>query len=709
MPNINYPCYSLCDVLVKHCSTCSSEKCIECISGYIINDDGTYCIVKPFDIPDNDNCTLSPHYDYNKTIYEIDPWDFVDYYWNNIPYTRVVDHYFGNNYTVTVFIHPECTNFLLESGYFKINSTELQNLMIKEAHIEGMKILFCVYITYNYKSYFQFHNIESYPLNPYNFSSAMFSTEYIIVNNFSNSLNDILGPVVLDLVASEKIEILDRDSDVYNNICKNITFFGIDMPLKKRLNYLYFHKYSEPLLCFSENCTIEENDYNNLTTTCKCRLGNLYKDILKGEKFEFIPYEEITNSNDFIDSLSIIKCSIKGFNIKNIKTNIGFFLCVFAIAIQIALFIYYSLCSKPIKNINKNINLSSPPKKSLLTLMSDWERNTKDFKDNLENEIYVQPRDDAEDQLLEEEKSYSNDGNFFDTSSLSIDTNVGGAIKNISTGNKMNLKEKANQKRVLILLNNKKSNNEDMISDNDIIPMGDDKKKEENLDFGRIYWYVLSLKQHIINYFSFISCCKMTESFIPISIRLIRSIFMIILTFVINILCFNQSYYETKFEHFNDKYQFIYTQRNEINIPTSEKIIYAIGKGFGKAMISFLILLVVQLIIGILFFSIRKKVIKAKKKKSHEAIKDLTSQVKIKYLVFFIINLVLMIIFFFTISGFCGAYGGGNVDYFTASIISLIFLEIFPFLWSAVIALLRYLGVKKNNSYCFKISEFFMF
>ena len=87
-------------------------------------------------------------------------------------------------------------------------------------------------------------------------------------------------------------------------------------------------------------------------------------------------------------------------------------------------------------------------------------------------------------------------------------------------------------------------------------------KKEENLDFGRIYWYVLSLKQHIINYFSFISCCKMTESFIPASIRLISSIFMIILNFVINILCFNQSYYETKFGHFNDKYQFIYTQRN---------------------------------------------------------------------------------------------------------------------------------------------------
>ena len=71
--------------------------------------------------------------------------------------------------------------------------------------------------------------------------------------------------------------------------------------------------------------------------------------------------------------------------------------------------------------------------------------------------------------------------------------------------------------------------------------------------------------------------------------------------------------------------------------------------------------------------------------------------------------MTLMIIFLFSLTGFCGAYGGGFVDYFVASIISLIFLEIFPFLWSIVIALFIYFGYKNNNKWLKKISHFFMF
>ena len=708
--NINYPCYNPCDTLVRHCLTCDSEKCIECDKQFIVNDNGDKCLVKPFDIPDNDNCSLN-FLETNKTIFEIDPWDLADNYWLNIPYTKIIDHYVGGNYTSTVFLHPECTEGLLSHGYYKINSTDLQNLLIKGAKIEGMKLLFSVYTKYNYKSNLKFYNIELNHINPYNYCLSCLETDYFLINNFSEPLKDILGPVVQNLISAEKIGIFDKDSDMYNDICQNVTFFGIDMPLKKRLHYLYFHKYLEQILCNSENCTIEENNYDDLTTTCKCRIGNFFEDIFKGDKFQFIPYEEETKSNDFIDSLSIIKCTINGFKSKNIISNIGFFICVVAIAGQVGLYIYYSLCNKPIKNINKNIN-SNPPKKTALVIMTDWEKNVKDYKDGIENEIYVQPRDDAEDQLLEEEKSYDNEGNFFDTSSLSIDTNVGGVIKNISTGNKMNIKEKANQRKVLILLNNKNKNNneEDLISDNDIGPLSaDEKKRGEHLDFGRIYWYVLSLKQHIINYFSTIDCCKMTESYIPIAIRLIRSIFMIILSFVINALCFNQSYYDTKFEHFNERYKFIFAEKDDIDVPVSQRIIYAISNGFGKAMLTLLILLIVQLILGVTVFSVRNKVIKAKRKKSREEINNLISKVKLKYLIFFIVNLALMIIFLFTLAGFCGAYGGGFVDYFTASIITLIFFEIFPFIWSIAIALFRYFGIKKNKPWCIKISEFFMF
>ena len=719
IPKLNFPCYKICDSLVKNCLKCNQTTCQECTKRYIVNNNGTFCFVKPFDVPDDDKC-LVKYIPYNKSIYEIDPWDFADYYWDNIPYISIVDHYIGENYTITVFTSSECTEDLLNEGYYKIDSKELQDKMIIEAGIEGMKIIFSVFINYNHKNHFSYYDLETKYLNPNKYCHSCLEIDYNITNKFYNPLKDALGLVAANLITSEKIEFVDRDSDIYNDICKNVTFFGIDLPLKQRLKYLYLHNYTEQILCNSENCTLEEYDYENITTKCKCKIGNEFKDILKGENFQFIPYEGQPTelNNDFIDSLEIIKCALNGFKSKNIKSNIGFFISIIAIASQIALFIYYCLFSKSIVNINKNINvnISNPPKSkknNSIMIISDWERIIRDNnKINDENEVYVQSRDDAEDQLLEEEKSYSKDGDIFDASSLSIDTNVGGAIRNISTGNKKNIKEKADNKRVLILLSNKgknKSKNlqEDLISDSDIIPL-EDNKKVEIKNFFKIYWYVLSLKQHIINYFSNINCCKITESYIPISIRLIRSIFIIILTFVLNILWLNQTYYENKFEYFNNEYKFIYTQI-ENKVPTGKRFSYAFSNTFVKGLISFAILLLVQFLIGFIFFSVRNNVIKAKKKNNDDEIEDVVSCTLKKYLLFFIINMTLMIIFLFSLTGFCGAYGGGFVDYFVASIISLILLEIFPFLWSIVIALFIYFGYKKNNKWLKKISHFFMF
>jgi hypothetical protein len=300
-----------------------------------------------------------------------------------------------------------------------------------------------------------------------------------------------------------------------------------------------------------------------------------------------------------------------------------------------------------------------------------------------------------------------------DLSGLSIETNFGGAIKNISTGNKLD--EKADQKRVLILLSNRgknKSKNlaEDMKSDSDIIPqIQDENNPDNNISYGKIYWHVLSLKQHIINFFSFIDCCKITESYIPLSIRLIRSLFMIILSLVINILFLNQTYYDNKFDYFNKEYIIINSETDDINIPSGKRITYAVKNTFGKAVISFIILLAVQFIFGIVFFSVRKSIIKAKMKKSHKVIQEIIAKSKKKNIAFYIIVMVCMILFFFTISGFIGIYGGGVVDYLTAGIISLILLEIFPFIWSLIIALFTYLGMKNNNKCCYKFSGFFMF
>ena len=718
----DFSCYITCDNLLDNCLTCDGSKCTNCTSRYIINDAGNFCLVRPFIVPDDDKCTFNASTPIDETIFEIDPWDFNDKYWeNNIPYISVVDHYIGNNFTVTVFINSECTEALLPAGYFKINVSELQQTMIEESHTEGMKLLFSVYINYNHKGHLLFYNISSWYLDPYKLCNSCLDVDYYLTNNKLNvTLNDTFGMAIMYLIYYENVDIIDKDFDIYNDICKNVTLCGIDIPLKRRLHYLYLHSYRDVMLCYSDNCTVDEYHYENSIVVCKCRMGNKLEDVIYSEKFEYKPYddkEELKNSNEFIDSLSTIKCTINGFNSKNFKSNIGLFICIAFIVIQIGLSIFYFLKSKPIVNANRPINMSNPPKKKeniFLKFITDWTKPIHNGKIGDEEEIFVQPRDEAEDQLLEEERSFAGE-NILDISGLSIDTNVGGAIKGVSTGNK--IREKVDQKKVLILLSNKgkkksKTYVEDMKSDSDIIPQPEDQDENNivgTLSYGKIYWQVLSLKQHIINFFSPILCFKITESFIPLPIRLIRSLFMIILSFILNILFLNQEYYDSKFSYFDKEYTIINSETGDIFIPNGKKIAYAVKHTFVKALISLVILLVVQFLFGIIFFSVRKSLIKARAKKSHKAIQEISAIAKVKNIVFFVLVMVCMILFFFTLSGFIAIYGGGVVDYLTAGIISLILLEIIPFLWSLIIALFKYFGIKNNNKCLFKISQFFMF
>ena len=78
---------------------------------------------------------------------------------------------------------------------------------------------------------------------------------------------------------------------------------------------------------------------------------------------------------------------------------------------------------------------------------------------------------------------------------------------------------------------------------------------------------------------------------------------MIILSLVLNIIFLNQTYYDNKFDYFNKEYIIINSETDDINIPLGKRITYAIKNTFGKAVICFAILLAVQFIFGIIFFS----------------------------------------------------------------------------------------------------------
>ena len=283
-PDIDYSCYGKCNNFIENCVKCNNNTyCIECKENYIVSDNGNECIFFPFDIPTNDSCSVNINKSY-LNIYKIEPLKFTDYYWKNIPYVKIVEHYIGNNYTITVFVHSECTEDLLNQGYFKIDSKELQNIMIKESKTKGLKIIFAVYINYNHKSHLRFYNFTSNYLLPEKLCPSCFKSHYTITSKINEAINNTLGPLILNLLMSEKIDIIKRDSDVYTDICQNVTLLGIDIPLKKRLKYLYLHEYSDIIYCISENCTIDEYFKDNLTVGCKCLFGNKLEDIFRDDK-----------------------------------------------------------------------------------------------------------------------------------------------------------------------------------------------------------------------------------------------------------------------------------------------------------------------------------------------------------------------------------------------------------------------------------------
>ena len=88
------------------------------------------------------------------------------------------------------------------------------------------------------------------------------------------------------------------------------------------------------------------------------------------------------------------------------------------------------------------------------------------------------------------------------------------------------------------------------------------------------------------------SCCKITKSYIPLTIRIIRSIFILFLSFVLNILFLNQTYYEKKFTHFNDKYKLIHAEDLDLKVSTGERIGFALSNSFVYALVSFLLYII---------------------------------------------------------------------------------------------------------------------
>jgi hypothetical protein len=185
------------------------------------------------------------------------------------------------------------------------------------------------------------------------------STDQSIVGqNLSNTTDGImqgLAPV---------FDKLNTSSDYFNSICHTTTSDGgTDMPLSDRkIEYIKDNK----AVC-QDDCQFSEYNYTIKNAKCSCNIKEVSNSVTdmnidKAKLYEnFVDINNIEN-NDIISTiekqknpsnLGITSCNVLASK-ENIKSNTGFFLLLFIIAIFIIIFIIF--CTKGYNNLQNKID-----------------------------------------------------------------------------------------------------------------------------------------------------------------------------------------------------------------------------------------------------------------------------------------------------------------------------------------------------------------
>ena len=715
--NVSYPCYGPCGAIAEHCIECSLTNCYACESPYDVNRRKTYCLTPPGSFKEDTQCDLRIIEEDDSLSKDLNISDEVEEYFKDLDHINKVEHYVGKDYTMTIYINSNCTEGLLNEGYFKINTNELNRTFIEDYseyynHITG------VYINYNHRGYLSFYDLgDKLYLDPVNNCLTCMEKKYTMTHNLFNVLSDIIGAQFANFIIENNLDIFSENSSIFTDSCENLTLHDIDIPIHLRKSLLFFHDYLEAIMCKDMACELVEYDFNSKTSTCDCKLTLNYLDIFNSPKFEFVPYKAESEAKGFSEAVKVIKCLKEGIKWQNFKINTAAIVCFVVFILQFIFYISYGCFGKPLANVsNVSQIIANPPKGDNITkiyICSDWVLNLpkKEELNVDEEEKVIQPRDDSGDQIMEEEKSLNND--FF--SDISIDTNAGGLFGENKTNRSLRTNEK--NRKFLILLGNKSrkkvsvenSIKQEIESESDSTPIGKFKRNNKVYSLGGNYWLFLSIKQHIINYFSEIKYCKITESYIPLSVRLVRSLFLFILSIILSILWLDQKYFEEKWNHFNEQYALLSSQDEKMEIPLSERISYALSHTITNVIVDLIVLIFADFIVGIVFFKIREDVEKLMEKSKLSKIQDFILKTRKYNNIFYALNCILVVIFFLSLVGFGVTYPGGVVDCMTSGIFAIIILEIVPFIWALILALLRYIGIKKKSKCMKAFSEYFLY
>ena len=486
--------------------------------------------------------------------------------------------------------------------------------------------------------------------------------EYEVYYPFNSSNN--LTKLNLSICRNNKIEIsipviikesLDKyniSSKYYNDICITATSkHSADITLLDRKNEFINNNMT---LC-EENCKLIEYNYTSKRAKCSCDIKTNIPNIDK------IKFDKDLLKKSFIDinnmiNFKIMKCFKNVFIKNNLKNNIGFFInlgIVILFIISFFIFIFYSfpklnLDIKQIifakRNTHFNNNIISKIKKKKYKKKNN---NKKTRKKNKLNNIV---KTNSNNRLTENSK------------------------KNIQINNVTNF---------LVLDNN--VNNKKILEYKDYELNSLDFEKaliEDKRNF--LQYYISTIKNNNLLIFSFYP----NKDYNVMIIKNFLFFFFFALNLTVNALFFND---DTMHKIFIDegKYNLIY------QIP---QILYSsIISGFVNTLIKYLSLSqdnIMDL----------KHATTIKLSKKH---KKLLLNLKIKFILFFIITAILLIFFWYYMSCFCGIYINTQIHLLKDSSVSFALSLLDTFWQCLLIGIIRIYSLKNKNKYLYKFSLFF--
>ena len=492
---------------------------------------------------------------------------------------------------------------------------------------------------------------------------------------------DINIDLSIPTIINGSIDKYNSNSEYYNSICsKTSSESSFDIPLKDRKNEFI----EKNLTLCEDNCNYVNYDYDNKKVKCSCEIKinlPIIKDVT-------IDTEKLKNSFTDIKNIlniNIMRCSKIALKIENLKNNYGCFIILYIfILFFICLLAFYCKYFDQLKNLINSIVSAK------LNMVKNNNQNQTKKEENNSNKKQKTKKTILDSQRIKMENKNKNitKVNKKFTKKKKCDNKKGDKLKknktNLKLENSENSKNKMDKKNKILstIKENKIYKKYKQLLDYTDYELNSLNYKDALIYDKRAYsqYYFSLLKSNHLLIFTF---CNNNDYNTKI-IKIFLFFYSFAVHFTINALFFNDSTMHKIYED-SGSYNFIY------QIP---QIIYSsIISAFFNSIIKFLSLT-------------NKNVISIKNEEDYKnldkKVKKLFETLKVKFFLFFMIAFIILFVFWYYITCFCGIYTNTQIHLIKDSVVSFGLSFIYPLIILLLPGIFRIhaLNAKKKNKKC---------